>query len=143
MKRLHSVPPMTGSPILESAFSNFLWVCSAYALRFACAGPKSSSPDARVLLVENTSVRGAANRQPGVTRKLVTTDDGEISSLRLNAATMRDALHTRTSSHGNRRIETGFCGVYSRTRTAVPNGTPFEWLFHREKATSKTLCLGT
>jgi hypothetical protein len=117
MKRLHSVPPMMSSPILESALSNFLRVCSVYALRFAGAGPKSPSPDACVLLVENTSVKDDANRGPGMTGELVTTDDGEISSLRLNVATMRDALHTRTSSHGNRRIETGFCSrSYRRLR---------------------------
>jgi hypothetical protein len=32
---------------------------------------------------------------------------------------------------------------YSRTRIAVPNGTPSEWLFPQEKATLKTLNLGT
>jgi hypothetical protein len=56
-------------PIVEIALSNFL-ACSAYALSYAYAGPKSSSPDARGLLVENTSVKGDVYGEPGKTREV-------------------------------------------------------------------------
>lgn len=89
------MPPLTISPVdLEIALSNFL--SSEYASSYACAVPKSPSPNACDFLVENTSVKGDVYGEPRVTREFVTTDGDEISPPRLNAATTRDAMHTRT-----------------------------------------------
>jgi hypothetical protein len=96
MERFHSVPPLTISQILEIALSNFPGVRSAYALRYAYAGPKSPLPDACYHLAENTSVNCDIYGRLVMTRELVTTDDDEISPLRRNAATMRDAVHSCT-----------------------------------------------
>ncbi len=100
MERCHGVPPMRIRPIVEIALSNFL-ACSAYALSYAYVGPKSSSPDARGLLVENTSVKGDVYGEPGKTREAVT------KRRRRNFATQTKCSHygrSRGTWHSDRRL---------------------------------------